>query len=179
MIKADDNFNIIEGKLNELRRQWSRFIFMNGFIRVLMLVLFVGFMISTIEGFRYFEAPVRLSILRFTVGFLIIFFLAPIILAVLVRTNRMVSYSNMNLAKIIGQRFSEIGDRLVNGLQLYEMTQGQKSGYSLELAAYSVQTVAEDIGKYRFAEIVPWKKLRVSFIQLVIVSIVISGLVML
>ncbi|MDO9547709.1 MAG: hypothetical protein Q7J65_01930, partial [Candidatus Marinimicrobia bacterium] len=49
----------------------------------------------------------------------------------------------------------------------------------LELAAYSVQTVAEDIGKYRFAEIVPWKKLRVSFIQLVIVSIVIFGLVML
>ncbi|MBU1063899.1 hypothetical protein KJ762_01520 [bacterium] len=179
MSKSDANFNLIDTKLNGLRRQWSRFIFLNGIIRALILVLFVGFIIATIEGFRYFQAPVRLSILRFTMGFLIIFFLTPIILATLVRVNRMIAYSNMNLAKKIGKQFSGIGDRLVNGLQLYKMTLEKKSGYSLELADYSVKTVADDIQKYRFAEIIPWKKLRASFIQLLIISLVTSGLVLL
>ncbi|MBN2600994.1 MAG: hypothetical protein JXR87_03260, partial [Candidatus Marinimicrobia bacterium] len=105
MIISDSNFNIIEQKLNELRRLWSRFIFLNGILRVLILIIITGFIISTIEGFRYFPAPIRLSILRFILGFLILFFMTPIVLAVLVRSNRMVSYSNINLAKKIGNQF--------------------------------------------------------------------------
>ena len=179
MIKSDANFKLIDTKLTGLRCQWSRFIFLNGIIRALVLVLVAGFIISTIEGFRYFQVPVRLSILRFTIGFLILFFLTPIVLAVLVRCNRMVSYSNMNLAKMIGKQFTDIGDRLTNGLQLYKMTLEKKSGYSLELADYSVKTVAEDIQKYRFTDIIPWKKLKFSIIQLMITLVVISGIVML
>lgn len=179
MIISDSNFNIIEQKLNELRRLWSRFIFLNGILRVLILIIITGFIISTIEGFRYFPAPIRLSILKFTLGFLILFFMTPIVLAVLVRSNRMVSYSNINLAKKIGNQFADISDRLINGLQLYKMMLEKNSGYSLELANYSVKNVAEDIQKYRFSDIIPWKKLKGSFIQSLVVFVIIFGIVLL
>ncbi|HDP67174.1 MAG TPA: hypothetical protein ENN20_01585 [Candidatus Marinimicrobia bacterium] len=173
---SGQNIKIIEARLDALRRRWSGFILLNGFVRALMLVVGLGFIIATVEGFRYFDSPVRLSILRFSSGFLIIFFLIPIILALLVRTNQMASFSNLKLARMLGNHFPGLGDRLLNGLQLYEMSQQRDSGFSLELADYSVQTVAGDIGNYNFTEIIPRKKLRKSLIQCGVVLVILAAI---
>jgi len=52
MSKSENSYRIIDDKLNDLRCRWSRFIFMNGVVRALMLVLLTGFIdrISDCDG---------------------------------------------------------------------------------------------------------------------------------
>lgn len=176
MNHSGQNIRTIEVKLDALRKRWSGFIFLNGFVRALMLVLVTGFIIATLEGFRYFAAPVRLSILRFFTGFLLIFCLAPVVLAFLVRTNRTASFSNQKLARMLGKHFPALGDRLLNGLQLVEMSRQADAGFSRELADHSVKTVAKEIGAYRFEEIIPRQKLHSSLVQLGVVLAILAGI---
>ena len=165
MIDSNDNFRIIIEKLDALRRAWARFILLNGLLRALTLVVLVLFLLISAEGFRYFDSTIRLTILRFTSGFLIIFLLTPIVLAALTRSNRMSAYSNINLARTIGRHFPDIGDRLLNGLQLHEMTQVPDSNYSKELANFSVKKLAAEIVNRQFTEMIPRSKLRKSLLQ--------------
>ncbi|RKY62345.1 MAG: hypothetical protein DRP96_00445 [Candidatus Neomarinimicrobiota bacterium] len=177
MTIPENVFSPIARKLDGLRRSWGRFILMNGLIRALMLIIGIAFLIITVEGFRYFACPVRLIIMKFVIGFSAIFIATPIILFFLIRSNRMVAYSNQSLAKKIGAVFPEIGDRLMNGIQLYEMSLDRNGNFSRELAEYSVQRLAADLEAYRFSEIIPEKTLKKSLIQLTFVGLFVVTLV--
>lgn len=170
---VSNNFNIIAEKLDKLRRDWSWFILAKGMLRVLTLISVIVFILIICEGFRYFNTSIRRDIYFFTIGFSGIFLLTPIILALMVRFNRMASYSNHRLSILIGEEYPDIGDRLVNVLQLHEMAVKKEAGYSLELVNHSIRTIADRVQSYSFGVLVPWRKFKVYLLRYVAIFLVI------
>jgi hypothetical protein len=157
-----DDFRYIADKLDKLRRGWSRFILIKGLVRGITLIMACLFILLTLEGMRYFNTSVRRDMLVCLAGFGGIFFLTPIIMSVMVRLNRVVSYSDFRLAKLIGKVYPEINDKLLNVLQLHKMSEKNATGYSQELANYSIHSFAESIQLYQFGDIIPWQKFKKS-----------------
>jgi hypothetical protein len=159
---TETNYSLISDKIYRLRQRWSWYVVLDGLAKSLILITLAAFILIGLEGFRFFSSVVRREMLFFFIGFGSLFLLVPIILALMVRYEKIASYSDKRLADAVGKQFPAIGDKLLNAIQLNELASSLDQSYSQELAEYSIHRVAEEIRHYHFEDLIPWYKLRKS-----------------
>lgn len=152
--------NFITKKLSALRRSFGRFILAQGLIRVFTLLIPVAFLVLLVEGFSFLNGNIRGHILLFFVAFSVIFFLYPFVLFFMILRNKIRSFGDIRLAKLIRESYEDIKDSLLNALQLRDMVLNKESGFSGALVAHSMSRVAKKIEYHSFRKVIPEQKLK-------------------
>ncbi|MFA4838437.1 MAG: DUF4175 family protein [Candidatus Neomarinimicrobiota bacterium] len=169
MIERKRQTDIISRKLDGLRNRFARHVLFKGWMRAVILLIVAGFVLSVAEGFRYFPGNVRKDIVFFYVAFGLIFVLSPVILSILIRRNRTVSFSDQRLARRISTTYDDIRDSLMNALELRELLETGVTGFSRELAEQSIEKVAAEIKDHSFQKIVPVQEIKIGFRRILVV----------
>jgi hypothetical protein len=157
-MKIDKNefYTKIKKKLGRLRKAFASHYLLKHFLYIITIVLFFGFFIFTIEGFLYLKPAWReglITALFVLSGFL---FSGLIVEYILIRLNKLKKFNDQNLARLAGANFHEIGDSLLNSIQLW--TKKQK-GFSKDLINENLKITYDKIKDYNFKKIVPGKEI--------------------
>ena len=167
---------IIDGKLNRLRHRFAGHVLLRGILRFAVLLIGVFFHLMLLEGFRYFDSPVRIHILRFTVGFAAVFLLGICIVTYQIYKNRTNAYRNEQLALKIEKQYPAIGDSLLDALQLSRQYRQQSAGTSHSLILASLANVVRNIEKFSFDALIPRQERTRAFRS--VLAVVIFSLLM-
>jgi len=178
MEKSQSTIDLIDRKIDDLRRAFARHILRVGLRRVVMLILVTVFLVVTIEGFRYFNSTVRSNIIFFLIAFSLIFICVPLMWYVQILRRKVTAYDDFHLADKIGANQPDIKDDLLNAIQLKENLHQDKSGYSIQLIEYSLDRIARKIAPRSFENIIPaeesrkalrWLLIAISGISLIVI----------
>ncbi len=152
----------IAAKLAAVRRSFAAHVLIKGLLRAGTLLFAAAFLIILVEGFRYLDSDVRRQILFFYLGFGFIFLITPLLLATLILRNRMQGFRDLRLAKMIEAKFTQVGDSLLNALQLRDMVVRGESGFSVALVARTLDDVAAKIEPLSFKTMIPIEEIKKS-----------------
>jgi len=169
--------DVISRKLDGLRNRFARHVLLKGWMRAVILLIAIGFVLLLAEGFRYFSVNVRKEIVFFYVAFGLIFLLSPLILSFLIRRNRMVTFSDRRLAKQISTTYDDIRDSMMNALELRELLETGETGFSRELAEQSIEKVSVEIKDHSFREVVPVHEIKTGFRKMMIVVFIFFAII--
>jgi len=148
--------NILSGKLNEFIRKYYKNKIIRGSLISLGLLLSLYLIGILLEYFSYFPSLTRIFIVCFFVGASlgnITFFVVVPLLSYL-RIGKTLTHEQA--AAIIGEHFSEIGDKLLNTLQLIE--QKNSSPESIGLLVASIEQRIKALRPIPFSGVINLRK---------------------
>jgi len=169
----------IKSKLERLRKSLDIDEFKIKFSQWLILVAFSLILIGLLELEFYFPSPVRKLIFYFTSLTLVLsfsFYVLPPILKIL---GLIRSKDDFELARFVWAKYPEIGDKLIDALQIYEQKFNPKAPYSIELIDSAFTQLANEILKVEWDKIdssKPNRKLLTSFLILGVFVLTFSSL---
>jgi hypothetical protein len=165
-----EKFNILVDKLNSFKLKYYAYKVLKGSLISLLLVLMIYTIFSVIEYFVFLSSDVRkvvfFGFLIFSVLLLIQFIVFPLL--------RMLSLLKpidlKSTTKIIQNHFTTIEDKLLNVIELNELTENQ---YSNELILASIDQKIEQLKVFDFNEAIQFKNVK-YIISYFIISVLIS-----
>lgn len=168
-----ENYNILVDKLNSFKLRYYSFKLLKGVFVSMFFILIVYTSFSVIEYFVYLSSDIRkivfFGFLIFS-GFLLIQFVG---IPILKMVHILKPIDLKTTTKIIQKHFSGIEDRLLNIIELNDLTQNQ---YSNELVLASIDQKIDQLKVFDFNDAVQFKNIKVVFIYFVI-SILVTFLI--
>ena len=173
-----DNYQILIQKLDAFIRKYYKNQLIRGGIYSFTLSLAFYLLVTSLEYFSHFSTGLRTVLFyAFVVGILFIignFIFIPLIR--LYRIGKIISHEGA--AKIIGEHFSEVKDKLLNVLQLKEQslqTETPLPAFNFELLVASINQKAEELNPVPFTSAINFnenrKYLRYAFIPLLVLMV--------
>ncbi|MCF7884906.1 MAG: hypothetical protein K9M80_00275 [Candidatus Marinimicrobia bacterium] len=144
-------YNKIKKKLNNLRYRLAGYAFFKHFLYLIFATLLVGFVLLTLEGFLYLPPTVKTIVAKSFIFLGGLSLLTIIIEYILIITNNLSRYSDQKLADYVGDHFEEIGDSLLNAIQLWNTKQSQ---FSQDLIVENVKETYNKVKDLDFRQIV-------------------------
>ncbi len=143
----------IKSKLERLRKALDLEDFKIKFSRWLVGVILISALSSLLEMEFYFTSPTRkiifyLIALTFALSFGL--YILPSLLKLL---GLMGSKSDYELARLVWIKYPEVGDKLIDALQIYEQRSKEKTFYSKELLESAFVQLGEDVLKINWDKI--------------------------
>jgi hypothetical protein len=134
-------------KLDEYKRKYYLNRLLKGLIFSAAALLSAYLLVNTLEYFGRFSTPLRATLFFLflaTLGFTLVFWILKPAFFLLGRNKPL---SNEEAARQVGRYFPEVGDKLLNTLQLANLTSSQN-----ELLLASIQQKSQQLGYVRFAD---------------------------
>lgn len=116
--------NILIDKLNSFIRKYYKNQLLRGSILVVGGIISAFLIASTLEHFGHFNSNVRLTLFLNVAIFCLTIFVAWIVIPLMKLYHLGKTINHEQAAEIIGNHFSEIGDKLINTLQLSDTIDG-------------------------------------------------------
>ncbi|MFW5755638.1 MAG: DUF4175 family protein, partial [Tangfeifania sp.] len=155
-----ENFNILVNKLNAFRVKYYSFKLVKGLLLTFFLMLLVYTAFSLVEYFVYLSSEIRKGLFF---GFLIFGGLLAVRFIFIPVLKLLRILKPMNIKKsseIVQEHFSEIKDRLLNIIELSNISD---ANYSNEIVLASIDQKIEELSIFDFKEAVQFKNLRLVF----------------
>lgn len=130
--------------LEELKIKFSRW-----FVSAILLLILIGLL----ESEFYFATPVRKLIFYITSFILTLSFCAYVLPSILKLVGLLKSKSDVELAKFVWGKYPEIGDKLLDALQIYEQKSRSKNLYSEELIDSAFSQLADEVLKIEWEKV--------------------------
>lgn len=164
-------------KINGVRRLEGWIALQSGAVNAVTAVLLVVLVAVSIEAIGWLDTPERTALYWSVIGLggvLAAWFLLPPIARIL---RILPTQSDDTIARRVGQGLPDIGDRLVNTLQLYRASLAGASGlgFSPELIDATISTDGEPLRAHDFTVIVEREKRRRAFLYL-LSALLLSGI---
>ena len=150
----------IKHKLNHLRKALAANIFLKHFLYLLAVILILGFLLVTAEGFLYLAPGPKNIIVKVFLFLSGLALLGLIFEYFLIINNKIGQYKDQQLANMAGKYFNDIDDSLLNSIQLWTQKQ---PGFSPDLIKEDLRATYRKIRGLNFREIVPTRKIRNAF----------------
>jgi len=148
--------NILVSKLNEFTRKYYKNSIIRGGLISLGILVSLFLIEVLLEYFSYFPTPARIVLLYFylavSVASLGILVVIPLLKYLRIGT----TMTHEQAAAIIGRHFSEIGDKLLNTLQLIDLKSASAENQELLLA--SIEQKIRNIRPIPFTRVIDLKK---------------------
>ena len=149
-----ENFNILVNKLDRFRRRFYFYSLIRGIVITLFTMLVLYTLISVIEYMVYLPADVKKSVLSGSSIFLL-FMIGRFLALPLLKMLRIIKPLDYKTATVLIQKhFSEIEDKLLNIIELYELAENQEDNKII------LASIDQKIGKIKlfdFKEAVNFK----------------------
>jgi len=163
------NESIILEKLDIFIRKYYKNRILQGCLIFLALSV-AGFLLIIFSEYLFHFGQVMRSILFFTLiicGFALLTWLLAIPMLKLMRVGKVMSHQQA--ARIIGDHFPEIGDKLSNTLQLIDQRHSQKENFDLLIAG--IDQKINTLRIYKFTQIINFKK-NIKYLKYVIPPVI-------
>ncbi len=135
------------GKLDEYKRKYYVNRLLKGVIFSAAVLLSAYLLVNTLEYFGRFSTPLRATLLFLflaTLGFTLVYWILKPLFFLLGKNKPL---SNEEAARQVGRFFPEVGDKLLNTLQLASLSSSQN-----ELLLASINQKSQQLGYLRFAD---------------------------
>ncbi len=165
-----ENFNILVNKLNSFKLRYYTYKLLKGVLITIFLILGFFTAFSLTEYFVYFSAEVRKIVFFSFIIFSVLLIIQLIGVPLFKMLNIIKPIDLKASTKIIQKHFTEIEDRLLNIIELKNLSQNI---YSNELILASIDQKIEQLKVFDFNEAVQFKNIRFILINL-LVSVLIS-----
>ena len=148
--------NILIGKLNEFTRKYYKNKIIRGALISLGILLSLFLLEVLLEYFSYLPSLARVILVYFylAVASVCLGYFVVIPLLNYLRIGKALTHEQA--ARIIGEHFSEIGDKLLNTLQLID--QQDRSTESIELLIASIDQRTKELRPLPFAKVINLRK---------------------
>ncbi|MDR1113170.1 MAG: hypothetical protein LBL18_05380, partial [Bacteroidales bacterium] len=170
-----NNQNIINQRIKEFVRKFYLNRLYKGciFFVAILLIAFIGY--AVLEYFSFFNSNIRLFLM---VSYLLLF-LAALVFYIIIPLLKIGGVGKVltreQIARIIGDHFPEIDDKLLNYFQLEEqITSGDYKSEALLLAAINLKI--EKIAPFPFLKAIPFHKTR-KYLKWAIIPILLFALI--
>jgi hypothetical protein len=138
----------IENKLKRLRKGLNFENFKIRFSRWALFVIFIFAFVGILEMEFYFPSSTRAKIFFGVVGISLLSFLIYVLPALLKFLGMIRSRSYFELADEVGKKYPQIGDKLLDALQIYEQRYNRSAYYSEELIESAFVQLGSEVLKY-------------------------------
>lgn len=138
----------IENKLKRLRKGLNFENFKIRFSRWALFVIFIFAFVGILEMEFYFPSSTRAKIFFGVVGISLLSFLVYVLPALLKFLGMIRSRSYFELADEVGKKYPQIGDKLLDALQIYEQRYNRSAYYSEELIESAFVQLGSEVLKY-------------------------------
>jgi hypothetical protein len=140
----------IENKLKRLRKGLNFENFKIRFSRWALFVIFIFAFVGILEMEFYFPSSTRAKIFFGVVGISLLSFLIYVLPALLKFLGMIRSRSYFELADEVGKKYPQIGDKLLDALQIYEQRYNRSAYYSEELIESAFVQLGSEVLKYNW-----------------------------
>lgn len=144
-----------------------------GMVAFVLISLFVGILVW-LESFRYFEPETKMGLLIFIGGFTSLSTGIILVYYWLLRNQRIKQTRPEYIANLIGDEVPEVGDRILNAVQLNAMH--GEAGISQELQKAAVQVGIEVMDRIPRQVLFPLKKIKIYLLRVAMGFVVLIGL---
>ncbi len=154
---VEQKYQILLDKIDAVRKKKKLVDIASGALFFVLILLATIFVAQLLESIFHFSSKARLLI---DVSFLSIAFFSLIFYLIKPLISLFFFKNKPSAEKIAGQigiHFPDIGDRLLNSLQVYRMKEKSRLGLSSELATLSVEKIFEQTKEKKFTEAVSWQ----------------------
>jgi len=167
------NFNILVNKLNSFKRKYYTYQLLKGIVLVLFLLLLLFTTFSVIEYFVYLSEEIRTIFFFGFILFASLLVLRFIGIPFLKLIQIIKSVSLKSLTHLIQKHFGEIEDKLLNIIELSEISENQASN---DIVLASIDQKIHELKIFNFNDAVQFRNIRVVGIYLIISVLVASGI---
>ena len=151
--------------LDRLRGTIRKFVIVDGLLTAALFLLVwfwvglaVDFGVFKLTGFDWVQdAPTWLRVAGLLAAVAVVAVIVALRVAVRLRTE----FSYPSLALVLEKRFpNELGDRLITAVELADVKQQEKYGYSGEMIRHTIDAARERVGKLPVETVFNWRRLK-------------------
>ena len=171
------NTQILKDKIREFLKQFYLNKLYRGIVYLVIILLSVFIIFSLFEYFSYSNTTVRAILFFSFIALSLINLIGYVIIPVCKIAGLGKQLTNDEIAKIIGEHFQEIDDKLLN---LFDLQKQLESGHyqSYDLLSAAIDTKIEKLKPFSFVQAIPFEKTK-KFARWALIPILVFGILML
>lgn len=154
---TEEKYKILLTRIDGVRKKRKIVELISGLIVFATISMILLFAALALESLFHFKSISRLFLDIFLLIFFIVLFFNFVFRRLYALVFRPEFPDDDKIAKFLGENFPQLGDRLVNAIQVYRNLASEKYGASRQLASHSLNEIYEEAKSLDFLKTISWK----------------------
>ncbi|HET54774.1 MAG TPA: hypothetical protein ENN33_06105, partial [Ignavibacteria bacterium] len=158
----NDFYQNILNRLRRVNKKRNLIDAFNGFLKFIIVITLVFFIVVLIESIFFFESTLRTIFVFLLIAAASIFFLTKVIFPLLKNINAFSNFDLNEIANFVGSKYPDIKDDLLNAVQLINYKQHNYSNDLIQAAFQKVYQKTENLDFTGTVKFNKWSDVRIS-----------------